>query len=122
MTGGHVVVLGATGRNFAAGMSGGVACALDLDGMFARRCNTGMVDLEPFGQDEETENIVHELIARHVLLTGSTIGERVLAAWPAMKRQFVTVMPRDFKRARSGAIWPQAESPGAAVTVAVRRA
>jgi glutamate synthase domain-containing protein 2/glutamate synthase domain-containing protein 3 len=120
MTGGHVVVLGATGRNFAAGMSGGVAVVLDLDGMFARRCNAGMVDLDPFGQDEETENVVHELIARHVLLTGSTIGERVLATWPAMKHQFVTVMPRDFKRARSGAIWPVATSQDAAVTVAVR--
>jgi len=120
MTGGHVVVLGATGRNFAAGMSGGVAVVLDLDGMLARRCNTGMVDLEPFGHDEETENIVHELVARHVWLTGSTIGERVLAAWPAMTRQFVTVMPRDFKRARSGAIWPEAEPRDAAVTVAVR--
>jgi glutamate synthase (NADPH/NADH) large chain len=79
-----------------------------------------VADLEPFGQDEEAENIVHELIARHVLLTGSTIGARVLAAWPAMKSQFVTVMPRDFKRARAGAPWPQAESHEATVKVAVK--
>ncbi|MCC7179622.1 MAG: glutamate synthase large subunit [Acidobacteria bacterium] len=120
MTGGCVVVLGPTGRNFAAGMSGGVACVLDLDGMFRRRCNTEMVDLEPFGQDDETENVVHELVARHALLTGSTIGQRVLAAWDAMKQQFVTVMPRDFKRARAGAIWPTAEGGHGTATVSVR--
>ncbi|MGE0463685.1 MAG: glutamate synthase large subunit [Vicinamibacterales bacterium] len=120
MTGGCVVVLGATGRNFAAGMSGGVACVLDLDGMFRHRCNTEMVDLEPFGQDEETENVVHELVARHVLLTGSTIGERVLAAWDAMKHQFLTVMPRDFRLARAEATGSGSEGDHDTAAVSVR--
>jgi len=58
-----------------------------------------MVDLDPF-DDEEELGIVHELIARHVLLTGSAIGERVLAEWRAAQRQFVAVIPRDYKRVR----------------------
>jgi glutamate synthase domain-containing protein 3 len=99
MTGGRVIVLGATGRNFAAGMSGGLAYVLDLDGSFARRANLDMVDLEPL-EDEEECGRVHELVARHVLLTGSAIGTRVLRAWAVMQRQFVAVVPRDFKRVR----------------------
>ena len=100
MTGGRVVVLGRTGRNFAAGMSGGVAYVLDVDGQFAGRCNREMVDLDRFDNEEELD-IVHELIARHVMLTGSAIGERVLSDWRATQSQFVAVIPRDFKRVRA---------------------
>jgi glutamate synthase (NADPH/NADH) large chain len=99
MTGGRVVVLGRTGRNFAAGMSGGIAYVLDDDGTFARRCNPEMVDLERLDDDDEA-TLVHELIARHVVLTGSTIGARVLDGWPERQRAFVAVTPRDFKRVR----------------------
>jgi glutamate synthase domain-containing protein 3 len=103
MTGGRVVVLGATGRNFAAGMSGGVAYVLDRDGSFALNCNIDMVDLEPLA-DEEQRAQVQELIARHVLLTGSEIGARVLSDWRKMQRHLVVVMPRDFKRARANGV------------------
>jgi glutamate synthase (NADPH) large chain len=99
MTGGRVVVLGATGRNFGAGMSGGLAFVFDPAGTFPRRCNTGMVDLDPF-VDEDEIALVHELIARHVVLTDSALGARVLEHWDVAVRQFVVVAPRDFKRVR----------------------
>jgi glutamate synthase (NADPH/NADH) large chain len=97
MTGGRVVVLGRTGRNFAAGMSGGVAYVLDAAGTFARRCNTEMVDLEPLAEIEDLE-LVLSLVRRHVELTGSSLGERVLADWDRLVGQFVKIMPRDYKR------------------------
>jgi glutamate synthase (ferredoxin) len=100
MTGGRVVVLGRAGRNFAAGMSGGVAYVLDTDGSFAINCNIDMVDLEPLADPGERHD-VYELIARHFDLTGSAIASRVLAAWPRMQQQMVVVMPRDFKRAKA---------------------
>jgi glutamate synthase domain-containing protein 3 len=109
MTGGRVIVLGRTGRNFAAGMSGGAAYVLDLDGAFGRNCNTQMVDLDRLEDDDEL-GVVHELIARHVMLTGSAIGRRVLKAWPSMQRSFVAVMPRDFKRVRAAEARARAES------------
>jgi glutamate synthase (ferredoxin) len=99
MTGGRVIVLGPTGRNFAAGMSGGIAYVVDTDGAFALNCNIDMVDLEHF-HDEEEMALVHGLIARHVELTGSAIGARILQSWSALRGTFVVVMPRDFKRAR----------------------
>ncbi len=100
MTGGRVVVLGATGRNFGAGMSGGLAFVFDPAGTFPRRCNTGMVDLDPFVDDDDI-TLVHELIARHVVLTGSALGARVLERWDEAVRQFVVVAPRDFKRVQA---------------------
>ncbi len=100
MTGGRVVVLGRTGRNFAAGMSGGMAYVLDLDGSFALNCNVEMVDLDRLEDDDESSR-VHELIARHVVLTGSAIGDRVLQAWLSMRAKLIAVMPRDFKRVRA---------------------
>jgi glutamate synthase (NADPH) large chain len=100
MTGGRVVVLGRTGRNFAAGMSGGIAYVFDTDGSFALNCNIDMVDLERLDQPEEVA-LVLDLIARHVELTGSAVGRRVLDAWPMTGRQFVSVMPRDFKRVKA---------------------
>jgi glutamate synthase (NADPH/NADH) large chain len=102
MTGGRVIVLGRTGRNFAAGMSGGVAYVLDLENGFAAHCNTEMVDLERLADDEEL-GTVHELVARHVVLTGSAIGQRVLGAWSAMVGRFVAVVPRDYKRVQAEA-------------------
>ncbi|MGE0359521.1 MAG: glutamate synthase large subunit [Vicinamibacterales bacterium] len=109
MTGGRVIVLGATGRNFAAGMSGGLAYVLDGDGAFAGRCNTAMVDLEPL-TDEDEVALVHELLARHALLTSSTVAARVLAAWPAMLARLVAVVPRDFKRVRAAEARARAEA------------
>ena len=97
MTGGRVVVLGRTGRNFAAGMSGGVAYVLDARGTFAKRCNRQMVDLEPLDQRDDLE-LVRRLVIQHVRYTGSELGTRVLADWADSARQFVKIMPRDYKR------------------------
>jgi glutamate synthase (ferredoxin) len=116
MTGGRVVVLGRTGRNFAAGMSGGAAYVLDLDRRFAERCNLEMVDLDPFDDDEEVA-IVHEMIARHARLTGSAIGARVLGEWHAVQAQFLAVIPRDYKRVRR--LQQRARSEGQPLKVAV---
>jgi glutamate synthase (NADPH/NADH) large chain len=98
MTGGCVVVIGSTGRNFAAGMSGGVAYILDETGDFEVRCNLSMVDLEPLITDEDVEE-VKELLRRHIHYTGSTVAERILRQWEAMQPKFVKVMPKDYKRA-----------------------
>ncbi len=97
MTGGRVVVLGPSGRNFAAGMSGGVAYVLDRAGDFARRCNPGMVDLEPLDQAEDI-NLVRDLIRRHVDVTGSAFAAAILGDWVTLQPRFVKVMPRDYKR------------------------
>jgi glutamate synthase (ferredoxin) len=97
MTGGRVVVLGRTGRNFAAGMSGGIAYVLDLAGDFERRCNRGMVDLEPLDQPEDI-NTVRDLLQRHVHHTASTWAAQVVAGWIDMQPRFVKVMPKDYKR------------------------
>ena len=98
MTGGIVLVLGRTGRNFAAGMSGGVAYVLDAQGTFARRCNRSMVDLEPLIETEDLACVL-ALLQRHVSLTGSEYAARLLGDWPSVQRQIVRVMPREFKRA-----------------------
>ncbi|MBI2491883.1 MAG: glutamate synthase large subunit [Candidatus Rokubacteria bacterium] len=97
MTGGRVVVLGRTGRNFAAGMSGGIAFVLDVDGDFKRRCNLGMVDLEPLDRAEEIA-LVRDLIGRHVAHTGSAYARKILADWLGLQPRFVKVMPKDYKR------------------------
>jgi glutamate synthase (ferredoxin) len=97
MTGGRVVILGRAGRNFAAGMSGGIAYALDVDGDFAKRCNPGMVELLPLDQAEDIE-IVRRLIQRHIEATSSTYASRMLADWVNVQPTFVKVMPRDYKR------------------------
>jgi glutamate synthase (NADPH/NADH) large chain len=90
-------VLGRTGRNFAAGMSGGVAFVLDLDGEFKRRCNLGMVDLEPLAEAADIA-LVRDLIERHVGATGSVYARRILQSWIDLQPRFVKVMPRDYKR------------------------
>ncbi len=97
MTGGRVVVLGRTGRNFGAGMSGGVAYVLDEQGDFARRVNTQMVGVEPLADPEEIA-LVRALIERHAAYTGSVRAAAVLAQWPQMLGRFQRVMPRDYKR------------------------
>ena len=98
MTGGRVVVLGRTGRNFAAGMSGGIAYVYDVDRGFEQRCNRELVDLEPLTADDEAE--VQALIKEHVARTGSLVGRNVLASWDRVARdRFVKVMPRDYRRA-----------------------
>ena len=97
MTGGHVVVLGQTGRNFAAGMSGGIAYVLDADGRFSGRCNHELVDLE--GLDEADEAKVRGLVEEHLERTGSTVAYRVLDEWEELGSRFVKVMPRDYRAA-----------------------
>jgi glutamate synthase (NADPH/NADH) large chain len=97
MTGGRVVVLGPTGRNFAAGMSGGIAYVYDRDRRFEGRCNLELVELEPLGPEDVQE--VQELIKEHVTRTGSLVGRNILAAWDrGQGERFVKVMPRDYKR------------------------
>jgi glutamate synthase domain-containing protein 2/glutamate synthase domain-containing protein 1/glutamate synthase domain-containing protein 3 len=97
MTGGRALVLGETGRNFAAGMSGGIAYVWDPQGTFRERVNTEMVELEPL--DASDLEYVRSRIERHVELTGSTRGAEILGSWPAEQRRFVKVMPTDYKRA-----------------------
>jgi glutamate synthase domain-containing protein 2/glutamate synthase domain-containing protein 1/glutamate synthase domain-containing protein 3 len=96
MTRGRVVVLGKTGRNFAAGMSGGIAYVLDVDGQFHRRCNQGMVELDPL--DEADLRAVHELVRRHYDLTESKLAWRVLSGWKDVARRFVKVMPVEYRK------------------------
>ena len=98
MTGGRVVVLGRTGRNFAAGMSGGIAYVLDIDGHFERRCNREMVDLGPL-IDSDDIDFVQVAIMKHVTLTGSRYAEALLQDWGALQQRIVKVMPREYKKA-----------------------
>jgi glutamate synthase (ferredoxin) len=98
MTGGRVVVLGKTGRNFAAGMSGGVAYVLDADGKFKNRCNPEMVDLEPLVDAQEID-FVQTLIMRHAAATGSAYAQNLLKDWSSLQAKLVKVMPREYKRA-----------------------
>ena len=97
MTGGVVVVLGMTGRNFAAGMSGGVAFVLDDTGTFQSRCNTGMVELETLTTKEDKQ-LLHGLLTKHFMYTGSRKAKQVLDAFEATVPKFVKVMPVDYKR------------------------
>ena len=97
MTGGRVVILGPTGRNFAAGMSGGIAYVLDEDGAFGERCNPGLVDLEPLVAAGDVAE-VRSLIEKHLRYTGSAVATRVLDNWTRAQADFVKVMPRDYKR------------------------
>ncbi len=96
MTGGRVVVLGATGRNFGAGMSGGMAYVHDPDGALAGRVNPEMVELESL--DAEDRQWLLDVVERHGAETGSTVAERLLASWGSALSHFVKVMPRDYRR------------------------
>jgi glutamate synthase (NADPH/NADH) large chain len=98
MTGGRAIILGPTGRNFAAGMSGGIAYVWDVDGKFATRCNLGMVELERIETDEEKSEVRH-LIELHARYTGSTVAKRILDDYDRyVPDEFVKVMPTDYKR------------------------
>ncbi|MDI1299809.1 glutamate synthase-related protein [Methylotenera sp.] len=110
MTGGTVVVLGLTGQNFAAGMSGGVAYVYDEDGLFAKRCNMSMVALEKIESADASVGKVHHLdqpdeitlktlIENHVKYTGSVRASAMLADWANYRTKFVKVMPNEYKRA-----------------------
>jgi glutamate synthase domain-containing protein 2/glutamate synthase domain-containing protein 1/glutamate synthase domain-containing protein 3 len=97
MTGGRVAVLGRTGRNFAAGMSGGIAFVYDEDGTFASRCNSGMVDIKPLHETSITE--LRSMLENHYKYTESTLARRLLDTWRVSITKFVRVMPRDYARA-----------------------
>jgi glutamate synthase (NADPH/NADH) large chain len=126
MTGGVVVVIGQVGRNFAAGMSGGLAYVLDEDGTFAKRCNLSMVDLEPVPEEEDLMQRLHhhggdletkgridilanmsghdeerlmQLIANHAKYTGSSRAKTILEDWATYRTKFVKVMPVEYRRA-----------------------
>jgi glutamate synthase (NADPH/NADH) large chain len=125
MTGGTVVVLGKAGRNFAAGMSGGIAYVLDEEGDFTQRCNLAMVELEPIPEEDHAaaqvagseleghgkvkidhvaghdDTMLKSLIQRHLLYTGSERARRVLENWTAYLPKFVKVMPLEYRRALS---------------------
>ena len=96
MTGGRVVILGSTGLNFGAGMSGGIAYVLDEDGAFASRCNMAMVQFEPL--EQEDIDLVHGLVSKHVQLTGSPRGRRILDNWEAALAKIIKIMPVDYRR------------------------
>ncbi|MDZ7591709.1 MAG: glutamate synthase-related protein [Rubrivivax sp.] len=111
MTGGTVVVLGKTGRNFAAGMSGGVAYVYDEDGQFARRCNTSMVTLDKvlprseqvgpavgWHREMADEVLLKKLVEDHHKWTGSLRAREILDAWPEARGKFVKVLPHEYKR------------------------
>jgi glutamate synthase (ferredoxin) len=97
MTGGRAVVLGPTGRNFAAGMSGGIAYVLDETGDFPQRCNLEMVKLFPLEDEQEAEE-VRAMIRRHAEYTRSERSWQVLALWDDMLPKFVKVYPNDYRR------------------------
>jgi glutamate synthase domain-containing protein 2/glutamate synthase domain-containing protein 1/glutamate synthase domain-containing protein 3 len=97
MTGGRVVILGRVGRNFAAGMSGGIAYVLDEDGDFERHVNGDTVDLDPLGEDDL--EVIQRMVRRHFQHTRSARADEVLRKWNTFAPRFVKVFPRDYKRA-----------------------
>jgi glutamate synthase (NADPH) large chain len=96
MTGGIAVILGSTGRNFAAGMSGGVAYVYDLDNSFASKCNMEMIDLDPLDQDDAI--VLQDLITKHYAHTDSKVAKFVLDDFENQLKQFVKVFPKDYKK------------------------
>ncbi|MGK9116405.1 glutamate synthase large subunit [Olivibacter jilunii] len=96
MTGGRALILGETGRNFAAGMSGGIAWVYDINGTFKDRCNLEMVDLDPLDEEDETQII--NLLKRHINLTNSKLASSILSNWKNERSLFVKVFPKEYKR------------------------
>jgi glutamate synthase (NADPH/NADH) large chain len=96
MTGGRVAILGSTGRNFAAGMSGGIAYVYDPEEALESNLNSEMVELEAL--DEDDLDWLHGMLQAHVDATDSAVGQRILADWAAEQQRFAKVMPRDYKR------------------------
>jgi glutamate synthase (NADPH/NADH) large chain len=115
MTGGRVVILGPTGRNVAAGMSGGVAYVLDLA---EQRLNREMVDRDPL--DDEDREFLREVVTRHAAETASTVAAALLADWDAAVERFSKVMPKDYKRVLEAA--RAAEAQGRDVDEAIMAA
>jgi glutamate synthase domain-containing protein 3 len=98
MTGGTVVVLGDTGCNFAAGMSGGIVYVLDERQLFDTLCNLNMVELETVWRQEDRD-VLHDLIEQHLKWTGSDRAKQILNDWPGMVGKFVKVVPVDYRKA-----------------------
>jgi glutamate synthase (NADPH/NADH) large chain len=97
MTGGRTVVLGRTGRNFAAGMSGGIAYVLDMEGNFDYYCNKGLVELVPV--EDHTDIVeLQELINKHLLYTQSSLAANILTNWEEYLPRFVKVIPLEYKK------------------------
>jgi len=107
MTGGRVVVLGPTGRNFAAGMSGGIAYIYDPERTFGQRVNLDLANVEPL--DGEDNFILRNLIERHAVETDSAVAARILERWELERREFVKVVPRDYRRIMEAARVAEAE-------------
>jgi glutamate synthase (NADPH/NADH) large chain len=118
MTGGKVVILGPTGRNFAAGMSGGVAYVYDPQGNLKDNLNTEMVDIDKF--DDADLDWLYGMLVRHVDATDSAVAQRILADWVGQVGSFVKVMPRDYKRVLEAIA--EAEAAGADVSKAIMAA
>ncbi len=97
MTGGRVVVIGKTGRNFAAGMSGGISYVYDVDGAFKALCNPGMVELGEVTQEKDQDTI-RTLLEKHLRYTGSSVAKNILENWKKELKRFVRVMPLEYKR------------------------
>jgi glutamate synthase (NADPH) large chain len=134
MTGGTVAVLGKTGRNFAAGMSGGIAYVYDEDGKFASRCNTAMVSLERVGstaeqqanqgktklhRDQTDEALLKKLLEEHNRWTGSRRARELLDHWAEARMKFVKVFPNEYKRALSEMYEREVELAGAGTNAQV---
>ena len=118
MTGGRVVVIGPTGRNFAAGMSGGEAYVLANKEEFKILCNLDMVDLDEL--DDEDKNVVHHLLTNHCEYTKSSVASNILENWNEYQNKFIKVMPKDYKRVL--AAMKKAEAEGTSVDEAVMEA
>jgi len=119
MTGGRVVILGRTGRNFAAGMSGGIAYVLDWTGDFHTHCNQEMVTIAPLRETEDID-LVRQMINQHAQLTSSLLAYRILADWQTSLSRFVQVLPLDYERVRQAArMHTQLESDSQAVDAEV---
>jgi len=97
MTGGRVVILGETGRNFGAGMSGGVAYVYDPDNQFPSKCNLGMIGLEAISTKEESD-LLRSYVQEHHSSTRSTVADELLQTWESSVSKFVKVMPHDYKK------------------------
>ena len=119
MTGGVALILGPTGRNVAAGMSGGVGFVFDESGDFAQKCNLEMVDLEKL-QDAEDVELVRDLLIQHAGYTGSTVAARVLNDWEWAVTKFVKIMPTDYRRVLNERKQAEARERESAGVVAVK--
>ncbi|WP_028296107.1 glutamate synthase large subunit [Olivibacter sitiensis] len=100
MTGGRALILGETGRNFGAGMSGGIAWVYDVDKDFRKKCNMEMVDLDPLSVEDETQIIA--LLKRHIALTGSQLAYAIVSNWKEERNSFVKVFPKEYKKVLQG--------------------